>query len=246
MSVQGSAPAAKPPLPGSSICTTSLAVTTILHQFAESLGNAIDAKDPHTSRHSDEVAQVAHILALTMGLTPKEADIIHVAGHLHDIGKIGVPDAVLMKRGPLTTTEWRTIRKHPEAGAAIIRPVTGLARLGIVDMVLHHHERYDGKGYPHGLRGTTIPQGARIIAVADSLSAMMQDRPYRRAMSFATALEEIIRNSGTQFDPRVVEALRRSGETVRGIMETLSMDESGQTIPKVQKIGPCCAHAVGS
>lgn len=204
------------------VCTDTLAVTTILHQFAESLGNAIDAKDPHTSMHSDEVAQVAYTLALTMGLPPREADIIHVAGHLHDIGKIGVPDAVLQKQGPLNTAEWRAVRKHPDAGADIIRPVAGLRRLGVVDMVLHHHERYDGKGYPSGLKGVHIPLGARIIAVADSLSAMLQNRPYRRAMTFDSALREVISCSGTQFDPRVVDALRRSAEKVRGTMSALS------------------------
>lgn len=204
------------------VCTDTLAVTTILHQFAESLGNAIDAKDPHTSMHSDEVAQVAYTLALTMGLPPREADIIHVAGHLHDIGKIGVPDAVLQKQGPLNTAEWKAVRKHPDAGAEIIRPVAGLQRLGVVDMVLHHHERYDGKGYPCGLKGVLIPLGARIIAVADSLSAMLQNRPYRKAMTFDFALQEVISCSGTQFDPRVVEALKRSADMVRATMSALS------------------------
>lgn len=200
-------------------------VTTILHQFAESLGNAIDAKDPHTSMHSDEVAQVAHALALTMGLSPREADIIHVAGHLHDIGKIGVPDSVLGKEGPLTTTEWKAIRKHPEAGADILRPVASLNKLGIVDMVLHHHERYDGKGYPRGLKGAQIPLGARIIALADSLSAILQNRPYRKARDFDDAVSEIIRCSGSQFDPRVVEAFRKSADAIRGIIESLTSCE---------------------
>ncbi len=197
-------------------------VTTVLHQFAESLGNAIDAKDPFTSMHSDEVAQVAHSLALTMGMLPREADIIHVAGHLHDIGKIGVPDAVLGKQGPLTTKEWQAIRKHPQAGADILRPVASLNKLGVVDMVLHHHERYDGKGYPKGLKGAQIPLGARIIALADSLSAILQNRPYRKARDFESATAEILRCSGTQFDPRVVEAFRRSSDSIKGIIESLS------------------------
>lgn len=204
------------------VCTDTLAVTTILHQFAESLGNAIDAKDAHTSMHSEEVAQVAHALALSMGMSAREADIIHVAGHLHDIGKIGVPDAVLDKRGPLNTEEWIAVRKHPEAGAAILRPVIGLNRLGVVDMVLHHHERYDGKGYPNKLAGGAIPLGARIIAVADSLSAMLQNRPYRKAMDFDTAMAEVVRCSGTQFDPRVVEALRRAATPIQSIMTALN------------------------
>lgn len=191
-------------------------VTTALHQFAESLGNAIDAKDPHTSRHSDEVAEVARALALAMGLTPSQAAVVHVAGHLHDIGKIGVPDSVLRKQGPLTTAEWRAVRNHPEAGAAILEPVAALRKLGVVDMVLHHHERWDGKGYPHGLRGAAIPLGARIISVADTLSAMLQNRPYRAALDIDRACREIARGAGSQFDPAVVVAFRRaSGKILR-------------------------------
>jgi len=217
-------PAAGIPLPGKRGQRPDSArfVTTILHQFAESLGNAIDAKDPHTSMHSEEVAQISHAIALTLGLAPCEADIIHVAGHLHDIGKIGVPDAVLRKQEPLGTKEWQAIRKHPEAGADIIRPVAALKSLGIVDMVLHHHERFDGKGYPGKLAGTQIPMGARIIALADSLSAMLQNRPYRKARTFESAHVEIIRCSGTQFDPRVVEAFRKSAGTIKMIIEALS------------------------
>ncbi|TDT89016.1 HD-GYP domain-containing protein [Pseudodesulfovibrio indicus] len=193
-------------------------ITTALHQFAESLGNAIDAKDPHTSMHSDEVAEVSRVLALAMGLPRRAADIIHVAGHLHDIGKIGVPDSVLRKKGPLDTTEWRAIRNHPEAGAAILQPVAALRDLGVVDMVLHHHERWDGKGYPHGLKGTMIPLGARIISVADTLSAMLQDRPYRNALSMDRACGEISGCAGTQFDPTVVVAFRSAFDDIRRLV----------------------------
>jgi HD-GYP domain-containing protein (c-di-GMP phosphodiesterase class II) len=212
------APAAASSLPGPSpeCPDPSHYVTTALHQFAESLGNAIDAKDPHTSMHSDEVAEVARALALAMDLTPSQAAVVHVAGHLHDIGKIGVPDSVLKKQGPLTTAEWRAVRRHPEAGAAILEPVTALKRLGVVDMVLHHHERWDGKGYPDGLKGNGIPLGARIISVADALSAMLQDRPYRAALDIDRACREIARGAGTQFDPRVTDAFRRaSGKILR-------------------------------
>lgn len=212
--------AAARPLPESTSCSTSTeCVTSILHQFAESLGNAIDAKDQHTSMHSDEVARVSHALALAMGLPRREADIIHVAGHLHDIGKIGVPDQVLQKTGALDSSEWRAVRKHPEAGADILRPVASLERLGVVDMVLHHHERYDGKGYPHGLQGASIPLGARIISLADSLSAMLQNRPYRKAMTFESACRELERCSGAQFDPIVVNAFKRSIPTIQAIIE---------------------------
>lgn len=218
MDASQSAPAAARPQPGPKRPCPGPAhfVTTVLHQFAESLGNAIDAKDQHTSMHSDEVAEVSRALALALGLDRREADIIHVAGHLHDIGKIGVPDSVLQKKGPLTPPEWRAIRNHPEAGAAILQPVAALRELGVVDMVLHHHERWDGKGYPHGLKGRAIPLGARIITVADALSAMLQDRPYRTALSLDRAYAEIVRCAGTQLDPDVVDAFRAgSAEILR-------------------------------
>lgn len=223
MRVEKKAPAAGSLLPEAAVtCDSAHFVTTVLHQFAESLGNAIDAKDPHTSRHSDEVAQISHTIALSMGMTPREADIIHVAGHLHDIGKIGVPDSVLSKQGPLSTAEWQAIRQHPRAGADILHPVAALNNLGITDMVLHHHERYDGAGYPDGLRGTQIPLGARIIAVADSLSAILQNRPYRKSRDFRAAHDEIVRCSGSQFDPRVVEGFRKSADVIEGIVGVLS------------------------
>lgn len=152
------------------------------------------------------------------------SDIIHVAAHLHDIGKIGVPDDVLRKRGGLNDAEWRAVRKHPELGANILKPVAALRSLGVVDMVLHHHERYDGKGYPAGLAGAQIPLGARIIALADALSAMLQDRPYRRAMDLDGALAEVRRCSGTQFDPLVVDALDRSLSTVRKLLSAPPAD----------------------
>jgi HD-GYP domain-containing protein (c-di-GMP phosphodiesterase class II) len=132
-------------------------ITAEIHQFSESLGKAIDAKDHHTSQHSEQVAALAYTLALGLGLSPNQADHIHIAGHLHDIGKIGVSDDILRKAGPLSEWEWLEIKKHPQAGADIIAPVHFLSSNGIVEMVLHHHESYDGKGYPHGLAGNAIP-----------------------------------------------------------------------------------------
>ncbi len=200
------------------------AVQMTVHQLAESLGNAIDAKDHCTRSHSEEVAVVSQAIGLQLGLPPRTADILHIAGHLHDIGKIGIPDSILKKQGPLTDREYATIKRHPEMGAAIIEPVTCLSgNNGIVDMVLHHHERFDGKGYPDGLAGEDIPLGARVIAVADTLSAMLQDRPYRRARSYVEVVAEIQQCSGSQFDPRIVEAFMDIRETVQGYL--LSMRE---------------------
>ncbi|MCC6347365.1 MAG: HD-GYP domain-containing protein [Nitrospirales bacterium] len=179
-----------------------------LHQFAESLGNAVDAKDSHTFNHSQHVAIIGYLLALKIGFSAKQAEIVHIAGHLHDIGKIGIPDSVLQKKGMLTEEEWLYVRKHPEIGAKIVAPVKIFStKGGVKDITLCHHERFDGNGYPQGLRGNDIPFGARVIAVADTLSALLQDRPYRQGRPLAQAVEEVERHVGTQFDPVVVQAL---------------------------------------
>ncbi len=192
-----------------------------IHQFSESLGNAIDAKDPYTERHSLEVAEISRLLALALGMGTDAANIIHIAGHLHDIGKIGVPDAIIHKQGPLTETERLFVRRHPEIGADILRPVQEIAASGICEMVLHHHECYDGNGYPFGIKGEAIPMGARIIAVADSLSAMTGTRTYRAAKNFDAALDEIVRCAGTQFDPAIVTVLLTEREEVENTMVSL-------------------------
>jgi len=198
-------------------CPANGVVMDLVHQLAASLGKAIDAKDPHTMAHSEEVAEAARYLALVMGLSPEMADCIHVAGHLHDIGKIGVPDAVLGKPGSLAPKEWEQMQAHPGIGAEILVPLACFTQTGIVEMVYAHHERYDGRGYPFGLCGRTIPLGARIISVADSLSAMLQARPYRPAMDFAEASREIVRGSGRQFDPQVVVAFLGVASEMRGM-----------------------------
>ena len=177
--------------------------------------NAIDAKDHFTKLHSEEVAIVSHALALASGLPPAVADHIHIAGHLHDIGKIGIPDKVLQKKGPLNEDEWVEIKRHPVIGANIIKPVGFLAASGIVEMVYHHHERFDGKGYPDGIKGEDIPLGARIIALADGLSAMLQDRPYRPRLTFAQATREILNHNGTAYDPAIVHAFLYRLEVIR-------------------------------
>lgn len=202
----------------------SSAVTEIIHQLAESLGKAIDAKDTYTLAHSEEVAIISQALALAMGLGHQAADIIHVAGHLHDLGKIGVPDDILAKTSALTPKEWLAIRKHPDMGADILAPIACLRDCGIVDMVRAHHERFDGNGYPQGLKGGHIPLGARIITVADSLSAMLQSRPYRQAKSFDEACREIIKGNGSQFDPDVVKAFMSIRDRLRDLVAMLRVD----------------------
>ena len=156
-----------------------------------------------------------------MGLGHQMADLIHVAGHLHDLGKIGVPDEILGKTSPLTAKEWLAIRKHPDMGADILAPIACLRECGIVDIVRAHHERYDGSGYPQGLAGSHIPLGARIIAVADSLSAMLQSRPYRAAKTFDAACREIAQGTGSQFDPKVVAAFAQVKDRLRDLVAML-------------------------
>jgi len=190
-----------------------------LHQFAETLGNAVDAKDPQLHNHSWDVAEVGRVLASGMGLSPKEAELIHIAGHLHDIGKIGIPDSVLKKQGPLSEEEWRWMKRHPEIGAEIVRPVPAFnVAGGIADIILAHHERFSGGGYPFGIKGEAISLGARIVAVADTLSALLRDRPYHRGCSFNEAVAEIQRCSGTQFDPVVVCTLEKKRDEVREML----------------------------
>ena len=214
----------------------------VIHQFAESLGAAIDAKDPYIKNHSLEVAELAWLLARRLGLSREEAELVHIGGHLHDIGKIGVPDRILNKQGPLADDEWALMRRHPEIGAGILLPVQEIAASGIMDMVLHHHERHDGQGYPHGLAGQEIPIGARIITVADSLSAMLGQRTYRDPMRFETALAEIKDCAGSQFDPQVVRALVAASKEARDLLNDL---QPSPTLPEgaagrdISGGGPC-------
>jgi len=192
---------------------------TSLHHLAEALGNAVDARDTSLFRHSRDVAVVACILANEMGFSNSAIQMIDIAGHLHDIGKIGIPDAVLNKRGPLDADEWGWIQQHPEIGAEIVRPVPALnVTGGVADIILSHHERFDGTGYPRRLRGDAIPLGARLMAVADTLSALLSDRSYRRGCSFDEAMAEIRRCSGAQFDPAVVYALEKNRTKVREML----------------------------
>jgi len=193
-------------------------MTSLVHQLAASLGKAIDAKDPYTLAHSEEVAVMAQALALRLGLDRQMADRVHVAGHLHDIGKIGVPDSILGKPGKLDPAEWKRMKAHPAIGAAILEPMPYLVESGVVAMVRAHHERFDGHGYPQGLAGNAIPLGARIISVADSLSAMLQTRPYRPARRFDEAIREIERCAGSQFDPVVAAVCVGNRDTLRDLI----------------------------
>jgi len=169
-----------------------------------SLAAAIDARDHYTHGHSNNVANIATATARKLKLDKENVNNIYFASMLHDIGKIGIPDKVLLKRGKLTEKEFNVIKRHPIYGVKILKHIPRLSP--IVPIIYHEHERYDGKGYVEGLRGKKIPVESRIIAVADAYEAMTSNRPYRKAMSKRKAIEEIKKNSGTQFDPKVVKA----------------------------------------
>jgi len=168
------------------------------------LADAIEARDPYTRQHAMGAAEIAARVARRLGLPENQVETIRLAAILHDIGKIAVPDRILHKEGPLTPEERKLVQSHPEVGAHLIASIPFLRDVAIV--IRHHHERYDGAGYPSHLPGEAIPLGARIVALVDAYSAMTTDRPYRRAMSHADAIREIQRHAGTQFCPAVAAA----------------------------------------
>ena len=175
-----------------------------------SLVSAVDAKDAYTCGHSERVALVAREIAISAGAPQQIIERTYMAGLLHDVGKIGVPEHVLQKPGKLTDEEFALMKQHPEIGAKILRDVRQLDE--VLPGVLHHHERYDGMGYPAKLAGENIPLLGRIICLADCFDAMTSNRTYRRALPFEVALMEIRKGAGSQFDPALAEAFMRLGE----------------------------------
>ncbi|OYT70908.1 MAG: hypothetical protein CFK49_11555 [Armatimonadetes bacterium JP3_11] len=160
-------------------------------------------------------------MAHRLKLSSEELNDIERGALLHDIGKIGVPDSILYKPGPLTPEEWEIMKQHPVIGYRMCMKVDELR--SAAPIVLHHHERWDGGGYPYGLAGEAIPLGARIFAIADTLDAMTSDRPYRKALSFAEAREEIIRCAGKQFDPEMVKLFLEIPEEELRLIRELSL-----------------------
>jgi HD-GYP domain-containing protein (c-di-GMP phosphodiesterase class II) len=186
----------------------------------------IDAKDGYTHRHSERVAGFAVRLARQLGWSPDECRVLELSGLLHDIGKIGVSDAILNKPGKLTPEEFAEVRRHPGHGAAILSHIQSPKVAKLLPGVMHHHERWDGTGYPDGLAGDDIPIFGRVLAVADFIDALTSDRSYRGARSIDDVVTMIQEESGRMFDPRVVEAavtLHAHGELALPIAAGLSL-----------------------
>jgi HD-GYP domain-containing protein (c-di-GMP phosphodiesterase class II) len=181
------------------------------------LVKAIDRRDSYTRFHSDHATQLAVSVALEIGMTKDQVAAISIGGPIHDLGKIVVPDEILRKPGPLNADERRSMEEHPVMGAAITAAVTDYDT--VVDLVRHHHERFDGAGYPGRLRGTQISPATRLFSLADAYSAMTTDRPYRKGYAPDQAVSEILAGRGTQFDPEFAIALLKVIEA-RGAGET--------------------------
>ena len=191
----------------------------MFEQTAESLANAIDAKDRYTRGHSNRVASISKMIAGRAGFNKEECRLIYYAALLHDVGKIGVPDDIIHKEGKLTDEEFEHIKQHPVLGYQILSSIRQSPQLSVG--AHYHHERYDGKGYPEGLKGEEIPDMARIIAVADAYDAMTSTRSYRKELSEEKTKDELRKGMGTQFDPRYAQIML-------DIMEEGSLEEGSE------------------
>ena len=182
-------------------------------QTVLALANALDARDHYTSDHGEKLTKIAKQVAIELECSEKEIDAIHWAMQLHDIGKIGIPDNILRKPGPLNQDEWDLMKRHPEIGASIVEPVKIMQN--VAPLIRHHHEKYDGTGYPEGLKQEEIPIGARILSLVDAYGAITDERVYQKARSHEEAIHELRRCTGSQFDPSVMDAFSRVIEQVR-------------------------------
>ena len=200
----------------------------------EALVTALDAREHETKAHSRRVGEYAVYLAREMGLDGPALEVIRRGAMLHDIGKIGIPDHILLKPSHLTEAEWCEMRKHPQIGYWILSGIEPLR--SAAEMVLCHHERFDGRGYPRGLRGEEIVLGARIFSVVDSLDAITSDRPYHRGAPYEVAREEIAAHAGSQFDPLVVEEFLEVPLEVWDGIRARTLAEKPRTTPEVDAV----------
>ena len=173
----------------------------LLHDLIQSIVSALEARDPRTAEHSLRVGDMVERTCLLMGLPDEMTATIHMAAHVHDIGKIGIPDRVLVRNARLAPSEHELLRNHPKIGYDILAGCESLG--GVAEIVLHHHERWDGAGYPGGLAGEDIPFGARVVAVCDSIDAMLSKRFSKKSMTRCECVQEIFLNSGSMYDPDI-------------------------------------------
>lgn len=192
------------------------------HDLILCIISALEARDPYTSHHSSRVAEMTEMICDLMHMEEESKELCHIAAHLHDVGKIGIRDAVLLKEGKLTEEEWKIMKSHSEQGYQILMNVKSFEKVATI--VRSHHERYDGTGYPDGLAGEDIPYGARIIAIADSIDAMVSDRPYRKGMSEAVCRQQIEKNIGLMYDPVIAQEVLENWDQVLRCRE----DETNQ------------------
>jgi putative nucleotidyltransferase with HDIG domain len=191
-------------------------ISALNEELLLALSQAIDVRDPDVFGHSENVARYAVLIAQQLGLPAERVELVRKAGLLHDIGKLGIPETILFKPAQLTEQEYEVVRRHSELGADIVSNAASLKAL--VPIIRHHHERFDGRGYPAQISGHAIPLEARILSVADTVEAMASDRPYRPSVSPDTIVQELLAHAGSQFDSEVVAAfvaiIRRDGKTV--------------------------------
>ena len=211
-------------------------ITTLNEELLLALAQMVDLRDPFVYGHSQHVSRYASSIAQELGLTGERLELIRKAGLLHDVGKMGISEQILFKPGPLTSEEYETVKTHAILGAQIIDSVHSLRAL--TPIIRHHHERFDGQGYPDGLHGQDIPLEARILCLSDALEAMASDRPYREALTYEELLSEITTHAGTQFDPTVVEAflkvLKREGRDVLVNSADLTKEREPAHIDRIQ------------
>ncbi|MEW6281255.1 MAG: HD domain-containing phosphohydrolase, partial [Candidatus Eremiobacterota bacterium] len=221
---------------GRELQTFAKAREEVFIRFVQAISSALDAKDPYTRFHSKQVAYIATRLAQQLGMPDEKLKEIMIGGWLHDIGKIGIRDTVLNKEGKLTDEERKLIQRHPEIGAEILRKVfpadeeEAIYKIpwDVIPMVLHHHEKWDGTGYPHGLKGDDIPFTAQIVGVADFYDALTTNRIYRKALTPATAMAEMRQLCGKFFNPALIDAFEAIlDELVLAMPPPVELDEHG-------------------
>ncbi|SJZ40483.1 HD-GYP domain-containing protein [Selenihalanaerobacter shriftii] len=194
-----------------------------IHELIDILITTLNVRNQNTFGHSWRVAKISTMIAESLELNSEEIEEIHIAAHLHDIGKIGIPDNILNKPGKLTAKEVEQIQDHPKIGYDILTKVSILENIS--SLVLYHHERFDGLGYPEGLKGKDIPLASRIITVADAFDAMTSDRPYRQALDYEYAFEEINNHISEQFCPTVVQAFNQIKNDICVMLENMKDDQ---------------------